>query len=64
MERLQGRGACSAGQANLVIDLGDGTYRGELLAVPGDQQDPLLLAGFDRQRERHPREDDDVVERN
>ena len=36
---------------------------GELLLVPGHEQDALLLADIHGERERHARKDDGVVER-
>ena len=36
---------------------------GEFVFVAGDQQHALFIAGVDRQRERHAREDDDVLQR-
>ena len=50
VQALQRDRAGSAGQADPVGDLGDGADGGELLLVPGHQQDPILIAGFDRQR--------------
>ena len=63
MEALQRHGAATTGEADAVADLGDGAHGGEFGLVARDQQDLLLIAGFDRQRERHAREDDDVVQR-
>ena len=63
VKSLQGDGASAAGQADAVGDLGDGADGGEFVLVVGDEQDALLLAGVDGERERHAREDDDVVER-
>ena len=64
MEALEGDGAGAAGQPDAVGDLGDRADGGEFVLVSGNEQDSLLLAGVDRERERHAREDDDVVERN
>ena len=46
-----------------IDDLGDGADAGKFLFVSGNEQNPFLLAGVDRERERHAREGDDVVER-
>ena len=56
--------AAAAGQADGVRDLGDGADLGELGLVTGDEQDALLVADVDGQRDVHGREDDGVVERN
>jgi len=63
VEAMQREGAPSAGQPDLLADLGDGADRGKLPLVAGDQQNTLFVAGVDGQRERHAREDDDVVQR-
>ena len=63
VQALEGDGAGAAGQPDAVGDLGDGADVGEFLFVSGHEQHPLLLAGVDRERERHAREDHDVVER-
>jgi hypothetical protein len=63
VEALQGHSASTAGKANAIADLSDGAHVGKFGLVAGDQQNLLLIAGFDRQRERHARENDYVVER-
>ncbi len=63
VQPLKGDGAGAAGQADAVGDLGDRADVGEFLFVSGNEQHSLLLAGVDRERERHAREDHDVVER-
>ena len=63
VQALEGDGARATGQADAVGDLGDGADVGEFVLVSGNEQDALLLAGVDRERQRHAREDDDVVER-
>jgi hypothetical protein len=62
VQALKGDGARSAGQADAVGDLGHGADIGELLLVMGDEEDPVLLTHVHRERERHAREDDGVVE--
>ena len=63
VQALEGDGAAAAGQPDAVGDLGDRADVGKFLFVSGDEQHPLLLAGVDREREGHAREDHDVVER-
>ena len=64
VEAVQLDGAGAAGQPDAIGDLGHGADAGEIALVAGDEQDALLLAGIDRQRDGHAREDDGVVERN
>jgi hypothetical protein len=64
MKSLQNHGARAAGQANLLGHVGDGAYSCVFLLVAGDEQNLLLLTDVDRQRERHAREDDRIVDRN
>ena len=52
----------AAGQAHVLADVGDGADVRELVLVARDEQDTLLVADVDRQRQRHRREDDDVLE--
>ena len=56
-------GAAAAGQADAVGDLGDRADLGELAVVAGIEQDALLVADVDGERDVHGREDDGVVER-
>jgi hypothetical protein len=63
VQGLQLKGAAATGQAHAIGHLGDRTHPGELILVSGHQQDALFIAGVDRQRERHAREDDDVLQR-
>ena len=63
MEALQGVGPPAAGHADAVAYLGDRADVCEFVFVAGDQQHALFIAGVDRQRERHAREDDDVLQR-
>ena len=63
VEAVQRDGASAAGQADALGDLGHGADRGEFLLVLGNEEDALLLAGIDGERERHAREDDHVVQR-
>ncbi len=60
---LEGHRACAAGKADAVDDLGDRADVGKFIFVSGNEQDSLLLAGVDREREGHAREDHDIVER-
>ena len=62
MQPLQRDRPATAGEPHAVGDLGDRTDAGEVLLVLGNQQHALLIAGFDRQRERHTREDDHVLQ--
>ena len=63
VQPLQRDRAAAAGQPDAVGDLGDRADACEVLLVPRHEQHAILIAGVDRQRERHAREDDDVVER-
>ena len=64
VQALRATAVRAAGQAHAVGDLGDGADRGELVLVSGHEQDVRLVRpGVHRQRERHAREDDDVVQR-
>ena len=63
VESLERDGASAARQPDAVDDLGDRADVGKFGFVSGNEQDSLLLAGVDRERERHAREDHDVVER-
>jgi hypothetical protein len=60
---LERDGASAARQPDAVHDLGDCADVGKFGFVSGNEQNSLLLAGVDRERERHARERDDVVER-
>ena len=51
------------GQAHVLCHLGDRPHAGELVVLARDDQDPLLVADVDRQRDRHVGEDDGVVDR-
>ena len=51
------------GRRTRSVTLGDGADGGEFLLMAGHEQHALLIAGVDRQRDRHAREDDHVVER-
>ena len=53
----------SAGEADTIGDLGHRAHGGEVVLGRGEQQNLLLIAGFDGQRERHARKDDHVLER-
>ena len=59
----QGDGAAAAGEADALVDLGDGADLRVLLLVLGHEQHAGLVAGVDRQRDGHAREDDGVLER-
>jgi hypothetical protein len=61
VKALQRDGAAATGQADAVGGLGDGTDAGVLALVVGDEQHTVVLAGVHRERQRHAREDDDVV---
>jgi len=63
MESLKRHRVGAARKPDVFGDFGHGAHRGELLLVPRHQQYALFLAGIDGQRERHAREDDDVVQR-
>ena len=63
VQALEGHGASAAGQANAVGHLRDRADAGKFVFVSGNEQHSLLLAGVDRERQRHAREDHDVVER-
>ncbi len=63
VEALERDGAGATGQADAVGDLGDGADVGKFVFVSGNEQDSFLLAGVDRERQRHAREGHDVVER-
>ena len=62
VESLQRDGASAARQADAVDDLGDRADVGKFSFVSGNEQNPFLLAGVDREREGHARESHDVVE--
>jgi hypothetical protein len=63
VQAVQHHGARATGQAHVLDDVGDGADARERMLVTGDEQDALLLADVDRQRERHVREHDGVLER-
>jgi hypothetical protein len=63
MKSLEYDGTSPARHADAVGDLGHRADIGELLLVIGGEQDAVLIADVDRQRERHAREDDCVVQR-
>ena len=63
VQALEGDGASAARQPDAVGDLGDRADVGKFCFVSGNEQDSLLLAGVDREREGHAREGHDVVER-
>jgi hypothetical protein len=63
VESLKGDRASAPGEADAIHDLGDGANVGKFVFVSGNEQDSFLLAGVDRERERHARESHDVVER-
>jgi hypothetical protein len=63
VQPLQRERAPSAGQPHPVGHFGDRAHGRELLPVTGHEQYTLFVAGLDGQRERHAREDDDVVQR-
>ena len=58
-----GDGTASAGQADLLGHLGDRADLEELVLVTWHEQDTLVLADVDGQRDAHVGEDDRVVER-
>ena len=62
VKSLKRDGVGAAGQPNAIGDLGNGAGVGKVRLVVGDKEDALLLADVNGERERHPREDDDVVE--
>ena len=51
VQTLKGVGAASARHADAVGDLSNGPDGGEVLFVPGHEQNTLLIAGVDRQRQ-------------
>ena len=55
--------AATAGQADLLGDLGDRADLEELVLVARDEHDALVVADVDRQRDAHVGEHDGVVER-
>ena len=57
-------GAAAARQADLLDDLGNGADLGVLALVDRDEQDALLVADVDGERDGHVGEDNDVFERN
>ena len=61
-QALEGDGAGAAGKLEAVVDGGDRADGGELLAGARDEQDLVLGARVDRERQVHAGEDDDVVE--
>ena len=61
---LDGHGLGATGQLQAVVDLGDGADGGERIVLAGNEEDLVLVADVDRQRQVHPGEDDDVVEGN
>ena len=63
VQALQGDGPRAAGQADAVGNLRDRADGREILLVLGHEQDALLLADVNGQRERHAGEDDCVVKR-
>jgi hypothetical protein len=63
MKPLEGDRAAATGKPDSVGDLSDGADVGKFVFVSGNEQNPFLLAGVDRERERHAREGHDVVER-
>jgi hypothetical protein len=62
-QALEHRAGRPAGQADAVGDTGDRADGGVLAVVARHQQDLLVVAHGDREREVHGREDDGVVER-
>jgi hypothetical protein len=54
--------ACPARQPDTLADLGDGADAGELVLMPGHQQDAVVVAGVDGKRDVHMGEDDSVLE--
>ena len=56
-------GAPAAGQADVVLDLGDGADLEELVLVAGDEHDALVVADVHGERDPHVGEHDGVVER-
>jgi hypothetical protein len=59
----QRRDACAAGQAAALDDLGDRADFGVGAFVARDEQDARLVGRLERQRHRHVRKDDAVVQR-
>jgi hypothetical protein len=64
VEALEGDGTAAAGKADAVGDVRHGADGGELFALARHEDDALLRADVDRQRDGHCREDDRVVDRN
>ena len=62
MQPFERHGSRAAGQADTIGHASHGAHGCVLPLVLGHQQDPLLVADVDRQRDVHVREDDDVVE--
>ena len=63
VQALQLERATATGQAHAITHFGDRSDRRKLILVPRHEQNALFVAGVDRQRERHAREDDDVIQR-
>jgi hypothetical protein len=63
VQPVEGDRPGAAGEPDPFGNLGHRADVGECALVPGNQQDPVLIAGVNGQRERHAGEDDDVVQR-
>jgi hypothetical protein len=63
VETLERDGASAARQPDSVNDLRDRADVGKFGFVSRNEQDSLLLADVDRERQGHAREGHDVVER-
>ena len=63
MKPLECHGARTARQADAIAHLSDGADRGELLPVTRHEQHSLFLTDVHGERDRHAREDDEVVQR-
>ena len=56
-------GPAAARHADALADFGDGAHLGVLAVVARNEQNLLLVADVDGDRDVHVREDDEVVER-
>jgi hypothetical protein len=63
VEARQGYGAPAARKADAVDHVGDGADGRVVAPMAGDEQDALVVADVDGERDVHVREDDDVFQR-
>ena len=62
VEPGQGDRTAAAGEPDLLRDLRDGADRCVFAIVDGNEQNALLVADVDGERDSHVREDDDVLQ--